>query len=52
MNLDRSFLWQQQLDLKLADLTLAQLNAAVRKYIDPARMTVVIARDEAKAKQP
>jgi zinc protease len=52
MNLDRSFLWQQQLDLKLADLTLAQLNAAVRKYIDPARMTVVIARDEAKASQP
>jgi zinc protease len=29
MNLDRSFLWQQQLDFKLADLTLAQLNAAV-----------------------
>lgn len=52
MNLNRSFLWQQQLDLKLADLTLAQLNAAVRKYIDPARMTVVIARDEAKASQP
>ncbi|MDR6583560.1 insulinase family protein [Herbaspirillum sp. BH-1] len=50
MNLDRSFLWQQQLDLKLADLTLAQLNAAVRKYLDPARMTVVIARDEVKAK--
>ncbi len=52
MNLDRSFLWQQQLDLKLADLTLAQVNAALRKYIDPARMTVVIARDEAKSKQP
>ncbi|AYR25669.1 M16 family metallopeptidase [Herbaspirillum rubrisubalbicans] len=51
LNLDRSFLWQQQLDLKLADLTLAQLNAAVRKYIDPARMTVVMARDAAKAAQ-
>ncbi|NUU01988.1 insulinase family protein [Herbaspirillum robiniae] len=51
MNLDRDFLWQQQLDLKIADLTLEQINAAARKYFDPARMSVVIARDEAKAMQ-
>ncbi|MBP0597714.1 insulinase family protein [Herbaspirillum sp. LeCh32-8] len=51
LNLERSFVWQQQLDLKIADLTLEQVNAALRKYIDPAKMSVVIARDEAKAGQ-
>lgn len=51
LNLDRTFAWQQQLDLKIADLTLEQVNAAARKYFDPARMTVAIARDEAKAAQ-
>ena len=51
LNLDRNFDWQQQLDLKIADLTLAQLNAATRAHLDPANMTVVIARDEAKAAQ-
>lgn len=52
MNQDRSFLWQQEIDGKLAGLTLAQVNAALRKYVDPARMTVVMARDEAKARKP
>ena len=52
MNQDRNFLWQQELDHKLASLTLAQVNAALRKYVDPARMTTVIARDEAKVRKP
>lgn len=51
LDLDRTYLWQQQLDLKIADLTLEQLNAAARKYFDPAKMSVVLARDEAKAAQ-
>ncbi|WDZ95021.1 pitrilysin family protein [Herbaspirillum sp. WKF16] len=51
LNLGRDFSWQQQLDLKIADLTLDQVNAAARKYFDPAKMSVVIARDEAKAGQ-
>ncbi|EJN09376.1 pitrilysin family protein [Herbaspirillum sp. YR522] len=51
LNLGRTYTWQQQLDLKIADLTLAQVNAAARKYFDPARMSVVIARDGNKAKQ-
>ena len=52
MNQDRNFLWQQEIDRKLASLTLAQVNAALRKYVDPARMTTVIARDEAKVRKP
>ncbi|TWC67406.1 zinc protease [Herbaspirillum sp. SJZ099] len=49
LNLGRTYLWQQQMDEKIAGLTLEQVNAAARKYFDPAKMSVVVARDEAKA---
>jgi len=38
--LGRSFAFSQQVDDRLAAVTLAQLNAAWRRYIDPARMAV------------
>ena len=51
LDLDRTYLWSQQLDEKIAGLTLEQINAAARKYFDPAKMSVVVARDEVKAAQ-
>ena len=51
LDLDRSYRWQAQIDAKIAALTLDQVNAAVRKYIDTSKMSVTIARDEAKAGQ-
>ncbi len=44
----RTFEWSAALDRKLAAVTLPQLNAAFRKAIDPARLTVVIAGDQSK----
>jgi zinc protease len=41
--LNRTFAWSQQLEQKLAATTLAQVNAAWRKAIDPARLSVVTA---------
>jgi zinc protease len=37
----RTLAWDQQMDAKLAAVTLAQVNAAFRKYIDPARIAIV-----------
>ncbi|WP_410211893.1 M16 family metallopeptidase [Aquirhabdus sp.] len=49
LDVDRTFAWSKQLEDKISALTLDQVNTAFRKYIDPARLSVVIARDEAKA---
>ena len=45
----RTFEWSAELDRKLQAVTLAQLNAAFRKAIVPARLTVVMAGDQSKA---
>ncbi|CAN5785756.1 pitrilysin family protein [soil metagenome] len=50
--LHRSWAWSQAMDDKIAALTLAQVNAAFQKYIDPAQLSVFIALDEAKAQAP
>ena len=47
---DRTYEWSRQFEEKLMAVTLAQLNAAFRKAIDPARMSVVLAGDQEKAK--
>ncbi len=51
-NLDhgRTFAWSQALDDKIKALTLDQVNAATRKNIDPSRLSVFIAADQAKMK--
>ncbi|QJQ07706.1 insulinase family protein [Undibacterium piscinae] len=46
--LQRSWAWNQSIDDKIAALTLTQVNAAFRTHIDPAKMSVFIAADEAK----
>jgi zinc protease len=50
LNLNRTFAWSQAQDEQIKALTLAQVNAALKKYIDPAKLSVFIAGDEAKAK--
>ena len=52
LDLDRTYAWAAQLDERIAALTLDQLNSTLRKRIVPANMSVAIARDEGKAKQP
>jgi zinc protease len=52
LDLDRTYAWAAQLDDRIAALTLDQLNDTLRKRIVPAKMSVAIARDEGKAKQP
>ncbi|MBI3730604.1 MAG: insulinase family protein [Burkholderiales bacterium] len=48
--LKRTWAWSQTMDDKIQALTVEQVNDAFRRYIDPAKMSVFIAADEAKAK--
>ena len=45
----KTFEWSRQFEQKLAAVSLAQLNAAFRKAIDPGKLSVVMAGDERKA---
>ena len=45
----RTFAWDIEFEGKIAALTPAQVNAALRKHIDPAKLSVVVAGD---LKQP
>ncbi|MBC3916618.1 insulinase family protein [Undibacterium sp. CY18W] len=48
--LKRNWGWSQAMDDKIQALPLQQVNDAFRRYIDPAKMSIFIAGDEAKAK--
>jgi zinc protease len=50
MFLGRTFAWSKQFEDKVMALKVADVNAALRKYIDPAKVTVIKAGDFAKAK--
>ena len=43
--LGRTFAWSKKFEERLAALTVADLNAALKKYIDPRQITVVKAGD-------
>ncbi|HKU47300.1 MAG TPA: insulinase family protein, partial [Burkholderiales bacterium] len=43
--LKRTFAWDIDLEAKIAALTAAQVNAALRRHIDPAKLSVVVAGD-------
>jgi zinc protease len=43
--LGRTFAWDIDLEQKIAKLTPREVNAALRKYIDPAKLSVVVAGD-------
>jgi zinc protease len=45
----KTYEWSRQFEQKLAAVTLAQLNAAFRKAIDPSKLSVVMAGDQQKA---
>ncbi|MBC8119526.1 MAG: insulinase family protein, partial [Burkholderiaceae bacterium] len=51
LDLGRTFAFSKQFEDRLRAVTLEQLNAAFRKYIDPERMTFVIAGDAKKGAQ-
>ena len=49
-HLDRTMAWEADLEKKIAALTPDQVNAALRKHIDPKKLVVVAAGDfEAKS---
>jgi zinc protease len=48
LDLGRNFEFSQQVEARIRSLTLAELNAAWRRHIDPARLTVVVAGDPAR----
>jgi len=48
LDLDRSYEFARQFERKVEALTAEQLNAAVRRYLDPAKMTIVVAGDSKK----
>lgn len=45
LDLGRRFAYAAQIDAKLAALTLEQVNAALRKHLDPARLVLGVAGD-------
>jgi len=49
--LDRTFAFDAELERKIQAVTVAEMNAAWRKYIDPAKVTIVKAGDFAGAKK-
>ncbi|HST22986.1 MAG TPA: insulinase family protein, partial [Blastocatellia bacterium] len=48
----RTLAWDAEFEKKIAALTPDQINAAMRRYIDPAKITIVKAGDFAKASTP
>ncbi|MDY7547075.1 pitrilysin family protein [Glaciimonas sp. CA11.2] len=52
LDLDRTYAWSKQLEDKISALTLDQINKAFHSRIDPAQLSVVIARDETKINNP
>ena len=48
--LDRTYEWSKQFESRLLALTPEQVNAAFRKAVDPAKLSVVTAGDDAKSK--
>jgi zinc protease len=45
LNLGRTWAYSRQFEERLAALTAAEVNAALRKYVDPAKLTTVKAGD-------
>ncbi|MDP9108727.1 MAG: insulinase family protein, partial [Pseudomonadota bacterium] len=48
--LGRTYAWSKQFEANISALTTAQVNAAFRKMIDPAKLSVVTAGDQSKMK--
>jgi zinc protease len=48
----RSMQYHAELDARLAALTVDEVNAAIRRHVDPSKLSVYLAGDFAKAAQP
>jgi zinc protease len=48
--IDRNFLWDEQFEKKVMALTPEQINTAMKKYLDPAKINIIKAGDFAKTK--
>ncbi len=48
LDLGKTFAWSRQFEDKIAALTPEQVSAALRKYVDPAKITIIKAGDFAK----
>jgi zinc protease len=48
----RSLDWDAQLESKIKDLNLDQVNAALRQYVDPSKISIIKAGDFSKAASP
>src|SRR5690606_12792243 len=51
LQLDRTFDWSKKMDAALSALTADDVNAALRKYLDPERFSVALAADQAKQQE-
>ena len=47
MNLDRTFAWSADMDKRIAALTKADVDRALRTYLQPDSLVSVLARDQA-----
>lgn len=45
LELGRTFAWDAELDRRITALTVAEVNAALRRHVDPARLSLVAAGD-------
>jgi len=52
LQLDRNLMWDAKLEKQIMSLTTSQINAAVKKYIDPAKLVIVKAGDYSKVGKP
>lgn len=52
LQLDRTMLWDAELEKKIMALTPEQINAAMKKYVDPSKFVYVKAGDFEKAGKP
>jgi len=51
LDLDRDLTWDESLEQKIADLTLAEINAAIAKYLNEEALIYVKAGDFASVEQ-
>ncbi len=51
LDLDRAMAWDAELEAKVMALTPEQINAAIAKHLDPAKMVIVKAGDFAKSRE-
>lgn len=52
LDLNRTLLWDKQLEEKIMNLTVEEINAAFKRYVDPSKFVIVKAGDFQKVDRP